>query len=69
MLFLSGTRDALADPDLLRGVVDGIGPRAELVWLDTADHGYKVLKRSRARSDTVFEELADAAAAFVIRVC
>ncbi len=47
----------------------GIGPRAELVWLDTADHGYKVLKRSRARSDTVFEELADAAAAFVRRVC
>ena len=69
MLFLSGTRDALADPDLLRGVVAGIGPRAELVWLDTADHGYKVLKRSRARSDTVFEELADAAAAFVTRVC
>ena len=45
MLFLSGTRDTLADPDLLRGVVAGIGPRAELVWLDTADHGYKVLKR------------------------
>lgn len=69
MLFLSGTRDALADPDLLRGVVDGIGPRAELVWLDTADHGYKVLKRTRARSDSVFEELADGAAAFVTRVC
>jgi predicted alpha/beta-hydrolase family hydrolase len=68
MLFLSGTRDPLADPDLLRGVVAGIGPRAELVWLDTADHGYKVLKRGRARSDSVFEELADAAAAFVTRV-
>lgn len=69
MLFLSGTRDALAEPELLRGVVDSIGPRAELVWLDTADHGYKTLKRSRTRTDSVFEELADAAAAFVTRVC
>ena len=61
MLFLSGTRDALATPDLLRGVVAGLGERASLVWLDTADHSYKVLKRARMRSDGVFEELADAA--------
>src|SRR5262245_50358924 len=44
MLFLSGTRDPLATPDLLRGVVDAL-PDAELHWLDTADHGYRVLKR------------------------
>ena len=69
MLFLSGTRDALAERDLLDGVVGRLGARAELVWLDTADHGYKVLKRSRARADSVFEELADAAALFVKRLC
>jgi len=69
MLFLSGTRDALAERDLLTGVIDRLGQRAELVWLDTADHGYKVRKRARARSDSVFEELADAASAFVNRLC
>ncbi len=69
MLFLSGTRDALADPNLLSDVTARLGARGELVRLETADHGYKVLKRSRTRSDSVFEELADAAAAFVNRVC
>jgi len=65
MLFLSGTRDALATPELLRGVVERLGERATLVWLDTADHSYKVRKRVRTRSDGVFEELADAAAAWI----
>ncbi len=69
MLFLSGTRDALAEQNLLSGVTAGLSPLAELVWLDTADHGYNVLKRSRTRADSVFEELADVAAAFINRVC
>ena len=69
MLFLSGTRDALAEPELLQNVIARLGARAELVWLDTADHSYKVLKRTRTRSDSVFEELADAAARFISRLC
>ena len=69
MLFLSGTRDALAEPELLQRVIARLGARAELVWLDTADHSYKVLKRTRTRSDSVFEELADAAARFINRLC
>jgi predicted alpha/beta-hydrolase family hydrolase len=69
MLFLSGTRDALAERELLESVIERLGARAELVWLDTADHSYKVLKRSRARSDSVFDELAAAAVRFVNRLC
>jgi predicted alpha/beta-hydrolase family hydrolase len=64
MLFLSGTRDDLADADLLRGVVARL-PDAELHWLDTADHGYRVLKRSRASTEDVFDEMARVAHAFV----
>jgi predicted alpha/beta-hydrolase family hydrolase len=64
MLFLSGTRDALATPELLEGVVNGL-PKARLHWLDTADHGYKVLKRSRAVAMDVFDEMAMEAAAFI----
>ena len=65
MLFLSGTRDALARRDLLEGVLAGLGGRAHAHWLETADHGYRVLKRTRTRDQDVFDELAEAAAAFM----
>jgi len=58
MLFLSGTRDELAYLDLLRPVVDGLGARATLHLLDTADHGFKILKRTRASQEDVFDEMA-----------
>jgi predicted alpha/beta-hydrolase family hydrolase len=66
MLFLSGTRDQLADATLLREVV-AASPSAELHWLDTADHGYRVLKRSRVSSEDVFDEIARVARDFVDR--
>jgi len=66
MLFLSGTRDALADPDLLGPMVTVVGAR--LQWLETADHGYSVLKRTRRRQDDVFEEMAGYARDFVVSV-
>lgn len=68
MLFLSGTRDGLADRGLLTGVVAGLGARARLHWLDTADHGYKVLKRSRRVELDVFDEMAEATAGFMAAV-
>ena len=63
MLFLSGTRDGMAQPELLNDIVTRIG--ATVNWLDTADHGYKVLKRTRTRSDDVFEEMAHYASAWL----
>ena len=56
MLFLSGSRDGMAKRELMEEVTTRVG--ATLHWLDTADHGYKVLKRSRQRADDVFEEMA-----------
>ena len=58
MLFLSGTRDELARLDLLGPVCEQLGSRSTLHLLDTADHGYRTLKRSRAGSDDVFAEMA-----------
>ena len=58
MLFLSGTRDALAEVDLLGPVVKKLGGRAELHLLDTADHSFKVLKRTRTSTEDVFAEAA-----------
>lgn len=60
MLFLSGTRDALAELDLLGPVVKSLGNRATLHLLDTADHSFKVLKRTRATDEDVFVEMARA---------
>jgi predicted alpha/beta-hydrolase family hydrolase len=64
MLFLSGTRDELAERELLESLVRSL-PNAKLHWLETADHGYRVLKRTRVRTDSVFDEMGEAARAFV----
>ena len=66
MLFLSGTRDELAERELLTQVVSGL-PRAAIHWLDTADHGFKVLKRSRSSPEDVYDEAARAARELVDR--
>lgn len=66
MLFLSGTRDALAEPALLGPMVSGLAT-SELHWLDTADHGYRVLKRSRKTEEDVFDEIARVARDFIDR--
>lgn len=58
MLFLTGARDALADLTLLRQVLGALGPRATLHLIDTADHGYRVQKRTRASAEPVFDEMA-----------
>ena len=58
MLFLQGTRDALADLELLEPIVAGLGPRATLRRIEHADHGFHVLKRSGRNDGEVLEELA-----------
>ena len=60
MLFLSGTRDGMATVDLLEGEVKKLGKRGKLHWLEGADHGFHVLKRS-GRTDS--EVRAEAVAA------
>jgi predicted alpha/beta-hydrolase family hydrolase len=58
MLFLSGSRDELAELSLLRPVCERLGERATLHVLDTADHGYKILKKTRTSDEDVFVEMA-----------
>jgi predicted alpha/beta-hydrolase family hydrolase len=58
MLFLSGTRDPLARMELLQAVAAQLGKRATLHPLDTADHGFRTLKRSRQSDEDVFVEMA-----------
>lgn len=62
MRFIRGERDALADPDLMRQVVDDLDPSARLVTIAAADHGFDVLKRSGRDPGEVLNEVADHAA-------
>ena len=63
ILFLSGTRDGMANSELMHQLTQV--HNASLKWLDTADHGYKTLKRTRVRQDDVFHEIASYADEFV----
>ncbi len=58
MLFLTGTRDALAELDLLKPMVERLGEPATLHLIDTADHSYKILKKTRTSAEDVFAEIA-----------
>jgi len=62
MLFVSGTRDELATLDLLESVVKNLGKRATLHKIDTANHSYKILKKTRKSEEDVFAEMARATA-------
>jgi predicted alpha/beta-hydrolase family hydrolase len=68
MLFLSGTRDELANPDLLQSVCKKLGKRATLHSLETADHGFRILKRSRKSEEDVFVEMARIVQAWSFRL-
>ena len=65
MLFLQGTRDALAELSLLEPVVKGLGSRAALHLLEGADHSFHVLKSSGRNDREVLAEILDAFAAWV----
>ena len=57
MLFLSGTRDQFSE-GLIEGVVEKLSDRATLHLIETADHSFKVLKRTRTSTEDVFDEAA-----------
>jgi uncharacterized protein len=65
MLFLQGTRDALADLSLLKPVVKSLGNKARLHLAEGADHSFHVLKSSGRNDREVLTEILDAFAAWV----
>ncbi len=67
MLFLQGTRDALADLDLITQTTAGLGKRATLHGVDGADHAFHVLVRSGRTNRQVLDELMDRIAAWMKR--
>lgn len=68
MLFIQGSRDALADLQLLRPIVAPLGARATLHVLEEADHAFHVPARSGRRDAEVQEEWLDAVCDWVSRI-
>jgi uncharacterized protein len=64
MLFLQGSRDAFARPDLLAGVLARLGPRAEHVEIAGGDHSFRVPGGPRD-ARVIGASLAEPAARFI----
>ena len=65
MLFVQGTRDALADTRLLLPMVDALGTRATLQLLDQADHSFHVPVRAGQTDAQVLGSALDKAAVWM----
>jgi hypothetical protein len=65
MLFLQGTRDALATPEEVKPLCQALGPRATLNWFQNADHSFQVPARSGRTNAEVRAAVADALAAWI----
>ena len=68
MLFVQGTRDKLAELDLLRPVVASLGKLAKLHLVEAADHSFHVPARSGRNDRAVLEEILDAVAAWLVTI-
>ncbi len=67
MLFVQGERDALADPELLRPLVERLGERATLESIAYADHSFHVPKRSGRSDAEVLDAALDAVVEWIDR--
>jgi predicted alpha/beta-hydrolase family hydrolase len=68
MLFLQGTRDALADLPTLQDVVKRLGKRATLKLLEHADHSFHVLARTGRKDPEVRSEALNALVEWIERL-
>ena len=62
MLFVQGTRDALAETSLVQALCEALGARASLLWLQDADHSFHVPSRSGRTDEDVLDQMLNALA-------
>ena len=68
MLFLQGSRDALADLKMLRPLCRNLGKRIELSVIDGGDHSFHMLKSARRSDDEVLSAVTEKAAAWMLKI-
>jgi hypothetical protein len=68
VLCVNGTRDPFCTPELMKGVLERVTAPWQMLWLETADHSFHVLKSSGKTDAQVIGEVADAAETWVATV-
>jgi uncharacterized protein len=68
MLFLQGTRDELAELNLLRPICAKLGSLATLSVIESADHSFHVPKRSGTNDTAVLRQLAQTEASWAEQI-
>jgi uncharacterized protein len=59
VLCINGTRDTFCDRPLMEQVLAGLGDNWRMRWLEGADHGFHVLKRTGRTDHDIVAEAAD----------
>jgi predicted alpha/beta-hydrolase family hydrolase len=67
VLCLNGTRDALCQRELMERAIGQLGGWT-MHWLDGADHGFHVLRRSGRSDEEVLSEVADVSRAWALGI-
>ena len=68
MLFLQGSRDALADLKLLKPLCARLGEMVELFVIDGGDHSFHLLKSSGRSDDQALDEAVTKASSWISRL-
>jgi len=68
VLCLNGTRDTFCDRPLMEAVLARLGTNWQMRWLEGADHGFHVLKRSGRTDAMVMTEVADTVREWIARL-
>lgn len=67
-LCMNGTRDDLCQRELMQRVVESLAPTFTMHWLEAADHGFHVQKRSGRTEEEVLAEIGDICREWVAKV-
>jgi fermentation-respiration switch protein FrsA (DUF1100 family) len=65
MLFLQGTRDALADIALMGKLAKSLGKRATLIAIEGGDHSFRIPARTGRTDAEIRVEMLDALARWI----
>ena len=68
VLCLNGTRDELCQKELMEQVVAKLPARFTMHWLEAADHGFHVQKRSGRTDEEVLREIGEVSGQWVQQV-
>jgi predicted alpha/beta-hydrolase family hydrolase len=68
VLCLNGTRDELCQQELMQKVVEKLPSSFTMHWLEAADHGFHVQKRSGRTEEEVFQEIGEVSRDWIAKV-